>query len=58
MLLLVVFVGNSNVVVDASGITAMQNFGKIGQQFNPLTPELNRSTQRCLTRFFNGDCAS
>jgi hypothetical protein len=26
--------------------------------FNPLKPELNPSTQRCLTRFFTGDFAS
>jgi hypothetical protein len=26
--------------------------------FNPLTPELNSSAQRCLTRFFTGDLAS
>jgi hypothetical protein len=25
---------------------------------NPLTPELNPSVQRCLTRFFTGDFAS
>jgi hypothetical protein len=25
---------------------------------NPLTPELNSSTQRCMTRFFTGDFAS
>jgi hypothetical protein len=25
---------------------------------NPLTPELNPSAQRCLTRFFIGDFAS
>jgi hypothetical protein len=25
---------------------------------HPLTPELNPSTQRCLTRFFTGDFAS
>jgi hypothetical protein len=25
---------------------------------NPLTPELNPSAQRCMTRFFNGDFAS
>jgi hypothetical protein len=25
---------------------------------NPLTPELNPSMQRCLTRFFTGDFAS
>jgi hypothetical protein len=25
---------------------------------NPLTPELNPSVQRCLTRFFAGDFAS
>jgi hypothetical protein len=24
---------------------------------NPLTPELNPSAQRCLTRFFTGDFA-
>jgi hypothetical protein len=28
------------------------------QAVNPLTPELNTSPQRCLTRFFNGDFAS
>jgi hypothetical protein len=27
-------------------------------RINPLTPELNRSAQRCLTRFFTGDFAS
>jgi hypothetical protein len=26
--------------------------------FNPLTPELNPSAQRCLTRYFIGDFAS
>jgi hypothetical protein len=26
--------------------------------FNPLTPRLNPSSQRCLTRFFNGDFVS
>jgi hypothetical protein len=26
--------------------------------FNPLTPELNPSAQRCLTRFLTGDFAS
>jgi hypothetical protein len=25
---------------------------------SPLTPKLNPSAQRCLTRFFNGDFAS
>jgi hypothetical protein len=25
---------------------------------NPLTPELNASAQRCLTRFLTGDFAS
>jgi hypothetical protein len=28
------------------------------QFINPLTPELNPSAQRCLTRFFTGDFAS
>jgi hypothetical protein len=27
-------------------------------KFNPLTPELNPSAQRCLTKFFAGDFAS
>jgi hypothetical protein len=27
-------------------------------QINPLTPELNQSAQRCLTRYFTGDFAS
>jgi hypothetical protein len=27
-------------------------------RINPLTPELNPSAQRCLTRFFTGDFAS
>jgi hypothetical protein len=26
--------------------------------FNPLTPELNPSTQRCLKRYFTGNFAS
>jgi hypothetical protein len=30
----------------------------MNEGFNPLTPELNPSTQRCLTRFFTGDFAS
>jgi hypothetical protein len=29
-----------------------------GTRINPLTPELNPSVQRCLTRFFIGDFAS
>jgi hypothetical protein len=28
------------------------------KNINPLTPELNPSAQRCLTRFFTGDYAS
>jgi hypothetical protein len=33
--------------------------GKEGYKYiNPLTPELNPSAQRCLTRFFTGDFAS
>jgi hypothetical protein len=28
------------------------------QWINPLTPELNPSAQRCLTRFFTGDFSS
>jgi hypothetical protein len=31
---------------------------KLLPPFNPLTPELNPSVQRCLTRFFTGDFAS
>jgi hypothetical protein len=27
----------------------------LAQIFNPLTPELNPSAQRCLPRFFAGD---
>jgi hypothetical protein len=27
----------------------------LGKLFNPLTPELNPSAQRCLPRFFTGD---
>jgi hypothetical protein len=27
-------------------------------EFNPLTPEINSSAQRWLTRFFTGDFAS
>jgi hypothetical protein len=30
----------------------------IGDNLNPLTPELNPSMQHCLTRFFIGDFAS
>jgi hypothetical protein len=32
--------------------------GRFTQVLNPLTPELNPSAQRCLTRFFTGDFAS
>jgi hypothetical protein len=34
----------------------LEKFSNI--RFNTLTPELNPSTQRCLTRFFTGDFAS
>jgi hypothetical protein len=30
----------------------------LSSHINPLTPELNPSSQRCLTRFFTGDFAS
>jgi hypothetical protein len=30
----------------------------IEKLFNPLTPELNPTTERCLTRFFTGGFAS
>jgi hypothetical protein len=32
--------------------------GMMVRLFNPLTPELNSSAQRCMTRFFTGDFAS
>jgi hypothetical protein len=32
--------------------------GYFHDTFNPLTPELNPSAQRCLTRIFTGDFAS
>jgi hypothetical protein len=36
-----------------------KNLENIGKYFIiPLTPELNPSAQRCLTRFFTGDFAS
>jgi hypothetical protein len=35
------------------GITLLETL-----TFNPLTPELNPSAQRCLARFFTGDFAS
>jgi hypothetical protein len=31
---------------------------QLSYKLNPLTPELNPSAQRCLTRFFTGDFAS
>jgi hypothetical protein len=31
---------------------------KLKEVLNPLTPELNPSAQRCLTRFFTGDFTS
>jgi hypothetical protein len=34
------------------------NIYKQIMNFNPLTPELNPSAQRCLTKFFTGDFAS
>jgi hypothetical protein len=36
----------------------MLNWLIITAYLNPLTPELNPSAQRCLTRFFTGDFAS
>jgi hypothetical protein len=36
----------------------MLNLSAHERGFNPLTPELNPSAQRCLTRFFTGDFAS
>jgi hypothetical protein len=30
----------------------------VTETVNPLTPELNPSAQRCLTRFFTGDFAA
>jgi hypothetical protein len=30
----------------------------LAHTFNPLTPELNPSAQRCVIRFFTGDFAS
>jgi hypothetical protein len=30
----------------------------VSYKINPLTPELNPSAQRCLTRLFTGDFAS
>jgi hypothetical protein len=35
-----------------TGRNSIMNVG-----INPLTPELNLSAQRCLTRFFTGDFA-
>jgi hypothetical protein len=32
----------------------LENFDVVGRLINPLTPELNPSAQRCLTRFFQG----
>jgi hypothetical protein len=32
--------------------------GKYPRKLNPLTPELNPSAQRCMTRFFTGDFSS
>jgi hypothetical protein len=40
-------------------LNAVICFGwRVFPSFNPLTPELNPSPQRCLTRFFTGDFAS
>jgi hypothetical protein len=46
-----------------SGFRAAQNDSRRGtlpraQRINPLTPKLNPSAQRCLTRFFTSDFAS
>jgi hypothetical protein len=38
--------------------TVVRNKKCIHGLFNPLTPELNPSAQRCLTRYFTGDFAS
>jgi hypothetical protein len=37
---------------------ASENRLKYEGKINPLTPELNPSAQRCLTRFFTEDFAS
>jgi hypothetical protein len=48
--------------VFAAQLSAMFDFEILNTKslrfFNPLTPELNPSAQRCLTRFFTGDFAS
>jgi hypothetical protein len=40
--------------IDAAGLVHTLD----AYDINPLTPELNPSAQRCLTRFFTGDFAS
>jgi hypothetical protein len=44
---------NNTVTFDGSRNSVNKRY-----ELNPLTPELNPSTQRCLTRFFTGDFAS
>jgi hypothetical protein len=39
-------------------LASWRNFISLKILFNRLTPELNPSSQRCLTRFFTGDFAS
>jgi hypothetical protein len=40
-----------------AAISSAQNVNET-THINPLTPELNPSAERCLTRFFTGDFAS
>jgi hypothetical protein len=39
-------------------MSVIPNMKRVSYLFNPLTPELNPSAQRCLTRFFTGNFAS
>jgi hypothetical protein len=41
-----------------SEINVVTDLQKKCSFFNPLTPELNPSAQRCLTKVFTGDFAS
>jgi hypothetical protein len=47
-----------NMHIDIEHSEHIQHFHKKIYIFNPLTPELNPSAQRCLTRIFTADFAS
>jgi hypothetical protein len=49
------WIGHKLAYIAVAGLRVSETEGSL---LNPLTPELNPSTQRCLMRFFTGDFGS